>query len=330
MHISCKWERKWEPKFQEGMGVTFLERLGVKHIVGGWPTDPERDIFAKLSLDKILSMKDEYAKHNIIFDGLEEGIPIFKETIFDPEKGDKLIDLFCDDIRIAAKAGMRVIAMDLKESVNQRTGSTVGCGGNRYSSWDMKESLAKNPKNFYDFVISADQNWERITHYLERVIPVATEYKVQIACHPCDPWLPPGFRGVDRVLSNFEGFKRYIEICPSPYHGLQFCLGCMAESCDDPANEVYDIVQYFAERNKIFDIHYRNIIGGRNKFAEVYPDEGVVNVHRVMQILRDTQYPYGITYDHTPRHEDDPGSWQAAAFQTGYIQALIQAVNDEV
>ncbi|MFC1693729.1 mannonate dehydratase [Candidatus Latescibacterota bacterium] len=309
-------------------GLTFLERMGVKYKIDGFPTDPRRDVLAKLSLDKILSMKDQCAKHNIILDGLHQSNPISSTMRGDFEKGDKEIDVFCDNIMIAAKAGIRVICIDLKETPNQRTERTTGRGGNTYSSWDMEKD--KNRPNFYDTVVTADQCWERITRYLERVIPVATEYKVQIACHPSDPWLPPGFRGVDRVLGGFEGFKRYIEISPSPYHGLQICLGCMAESCVDPAKEVPGILQYFSERNKLFDIHYRNIIGGRNNFAEVYPDEGLVNMHQLMQILRDTQYPYGIDYDHSPQHADDPGSYQAAAFQIGYIQAMIQAVNDEV
>lgn len=314
--------------FHNEKGLAFLERLGVKHKFWGFPTDPEKDVFAKLSLDKILSYKDQCAKHNIILDGLHQGNPISSNMRGDYEKGNKEIDVFCDNIMIAAKAGMRCICMDLKESPNQRTESTIGRGGNRYSSWDVEE--AKNLPNFYDTVVTADQSWERITRWLEHVIPVANEYKVQIACHPSDPWLSPGFRGVDRVLGGYEGFKRYIEISPSPYHGLHLCLGCMAESCVDPVNEVPLILQYFAERNKIFNLHYRNITGGRNKFAEVYPDEGVVNMHRLMQILRDTQYPYGIDFDHTPSHDDDPGSYQAAAFQIGYIQAMIQAINDEV
>ena len=348
MHVACGGGR-------DEKGLTFLERLGVKYLASsGWPTETEEkypdNLFAKLSLDKILRLNDECAKHNIIYDGLSSSNMIFIWTIVAPDKGDKMLDVLCDNIRIASKAGIRFITTSLKEAPNSKTGQgfgetvkrnylgvgeprgegAIGRGGNRYITHDVKELLAKYPHNFYDFTISADQNWAAITHFLERVIPVATEYKVQIACHPCDPWLPPGFRGVDRVLHDFEGFKRYIEICPSPYHGLLFCLGCFAESCDDPGTEVYPIVQYFAERNKIFEFHYRNIIGGRNHFTEVYPDEGVVNMHRVMQILRDTQYPWGIDYDHTAAHKDDPGRRQSAAYQIGYIQAMIQAVNDEV
>ena len=54
-------------------------------------------------------------------------------------------------------------------------------------------------------------------HLLERTrarrralgLPVAEEYKVQMACHPSDPGIGVGvtYRGVDRVLGMSEGFK---------------------------------------------------------------------------------------------------------------------------
>ncbi|HIC69006.1 MAG TPA: hypothetical protein EYO90_05695 [Candidatus Latescibacteria bacterium] len=78
---------------------------------------------------------------------------------------------------------------------------------------------------------------------------------------PAIPWLPPGYRGVDRVLGGAQGFKRFIEICPSDYCGLNLCFGCMAESSTDPANEVPEIIHYFGSRSKIFLCHFRNIVG---------------------------------------------------------------------
>jgi mannonate dehydratase len=73
-----------------------------------------------------------------------------------------------------------------------------------------------------------------------------------------------------------------------------------------------------------------NIRGGLQDFLEVYPDEGDMNFFRVMRILRDTQYSGALCPDHMPSHPDDPGRLQAFAFGSGYIQALIQAVNSEV
>ena len=38
--------------------------------------------------------------------------------------------------------------------------------------------------------VSADMMWERITYFLKRVVPVAEENKVKMACHPHDPGMP--------------------------------------------------------------------------------------------------------------------------------------------
>jgi len=167
-----------------------------------------------------------------------------------------------------------------------------------------------------------------VAFFLERVIPVAEECKVRMACHPCDPWLPPGFKGVDRVLGGAEGFKRLIETCPSDYHGLNLCLGCMAESVEDPPNEVPEIIRYFGERRKIHLIHFRNIFGGRTNFQEVWPDEGVMNMRRLMQTLKEVGYPHMVVPDHAPGHPAAGSFEQSFAFQFGYIRAMLQAVGD--
>jgi mannonate dehydratase len=244
----------------------------------------------------------------------------------DWEKGDREIELVCQMIRAAADAGIPAVKYFLCEMENQRTESVpLGRGGVRYSTWDLEKADADTPR--YDTPITAEQNWERITHFLERVVPVATECRVRMACHPCDPWLPPGYKGVDRVLGGAEGFKRLIEICPSPYHGLNLCLGCMAESVLDPRGEVPDIIRYFGERKKIHLVHFRNIVGGRNNFQEVWPDEGVMDMYVIMKTLREVGYPHMVVPDHAPRHPA-PGSFeQAFAFQFGYVKAMIQAVN---
>ena len=102
-------------------------------------------------------------------------------------------------IRTAAKAGIPAVKYYLCAMENQRTESIpLGRGGSRLSTWDLEK--AKNRPQRHAERITADMQWERITYFLKRVIPVATECKVRMACHPCDPWLPPGYRGVDRVL----------------------------------------------------------------------------------------------------------------------------------
>ena len=254
------------------------------------------------------------------------GVPNFMRG--NREEGNKEIELVCNMVRQVAEAGIPAIKYYLCAIENQRTDSKpLGRGGSIYSTWNLEE--ARDREQRYDEVVTAETNWERITYFLERVIPVATECQVRMACHPCDPWLPPGYRGVDRVMGGADGFKRFIEICPSPYHGLNLCLGCMAESVEDPANEVPEIIRYFGSRKKIFLCHFRNIFGGRNKFQEVWPDEGVMNMHRIMQTLKEVGYVHMCVPDHAPGHKSPDSMRQAFAYQFGYIKAMIQAVMDE-
>ena len=244
------------------------------------------------------------------------------------EEGDREIELVCNMIRQAAEAGIPAVKYYLCAMENQRTESTPpGRGNSVYSTWDLEQAKDRGPR--FEKPVTAEMNWERITYFLERVVPVAEECRVRMACHPCDPWLPPGYRGVDRVLGGPEGFRRFIEIVPSDYCGVNLCLGCMAEASTDPCNEVPDIIRYFGSRNKIFLFHFRNIVGGRNKFQEVWPDEGVMNMHRNMQALKEVGYEHMCVPDHAPGHREPGAGRQAFAYEFGYIKAMIQAVTDE-
>lgn len=258
----------------------------------------------------------------------EDGGSVPNYMLGNREKGQKEIELVCKMVRATADAGIPAIKYFLCEMENQRTESKPrGRGGVRYSTWDLSKSEADTPR--YDKPVTAEENWARVTLFLERVIPVAEECKVRMACHPCDPWLPPGYKGVDRVLGGAEGFKHFLEICPSSYHGLNLCLGCMAESVNDPANEVPGIIRYFGERKKIHLIHFRNIVGGQNKFQEVWPDEGSMNMYTLMKTLKEVGYPHMVVPDHAPGHDAQGSFEQAFAFQFGYIKATMQAVNSE-
>jgi mannonate dehydratase len=181
--------------------------------------------------------------------------------------------------------------------------------------------------------VSSEDYWERISYFLEKVIPVAKETNTRLACHPYDPpGLPPGYQGTDNwdSPSIFAALQRYESLVDSPYNGFQLCLGTTAEGLKNPRREILPIVQYLGERGKIYQIHMRNIRGGLLDFAEVYPDEGETDFFQVMRILRDTQFAGSIFPDHMPTHPDDPRQLQAYAFGYGYIASLIQAVNSEV
>ena len=310
----------------QGIGISikelqFLKRHGVNNMDGpafGW------------NPDEMLKAKEICAKQGISLDTVHVGIG--KNILLgkSPER-DREIDQLCERIKIAAKVGLRGLNYNLVILPVLRTESTPGRGGSRYSTWVLEK--AKDAPLTEAGHVSADGMWERITYFLEKVIPVAAEYKVKMQCHLPDPPTPSGYRGITRVLGepNAAGLKRFIGICKSPYHGFNFCMGSCAEGLQNPGKEIFDIVRYFGKRKKIFNIHFRNIRGKRNNFREVYPDEGDVDFYKLMKVFKEVEYPYMVMPDHIPQHPGEPGgrTRPGYAFAFGYIKALIQAVNSE-
>jgi mannonate dehydratase len=208
-----------------------------------------------------------------------------------------------------------------------RTGRTPGRGDATYSTWRLQEAHPHPPLTRAGRV-DADMFWERITYFLERVIPVADEYKIRMACHPHDPGMPPeGYQGVVRVLGTVDGLKRFITIKESPYHGLNFCQGTVSEMLYNPGEEIFDVIRYFGSRQKIFNVHFRNIRGHRDDFQEVYPDEGDVNFVKALKVYIEVGYPYMLMPDHVPVAANDPEGLQSFAYCYGYIRALLQATD---
>src|SRR5262249_5171101 len=246
-----------------------------------------------------------------------------------PER-DREIDDICEKIRAASRAGFGTLTYNLSILGVVRTDSTPGRGGATYSTFNY-EKLAERNKLTDAGVVSADQLWERIDYFVKRVIPVAEEYKVRMACHPQDPAMPEpeGYRGVHRVLGTVEGLKRFVDLKPSPYHGLNFCQGTISESLKNPGEEIFDVIRYFGSRGKIFNVHFRNIKGGFLNFQETFPDNGDVNFIKAIRTYKEVGYDGMLMPDHVPKIDGDAAGKQAFAYCFGYIQALIQMVNQE-
>ena len=150
--------------------------------------------------------------------------------------------------------------------------------------------------------------FRRITYFLERAVPVAAEHKLKIACHPNDPGMPNGknWRGVVPVLGRVEGLKRFISIKENPYHGLNFCQGTICEGLENPNKEIHDIIRYFGQKKKIFNVHFRNIEGKIGDFRETFPDNGDVNMIEAIRTYREAGYDGMIMPDHVPHVGGDP------------------------
>jgi mannonate dehydratase len=201
----------------------------------------------------------------------------------------------------------------------------LGRGGSRNEAfrWDKTDQQAAPG---LAGVLSEDENWERIDYFLERVVPVAESNRVRLACHPHDPYTPSGYKGVTRVLGTVEGLKKFVLMRESPYHGLNFCQGSVGEMLDNPREEIDDIIRWFGTRGKLFNVHYRNIRGGKLSFMETFPDEGDMDMVRSLKVYKEVGYKYMVMPDHVPTISGQDPQGTAFAFCYGYIAALIQAL----
>jgi mannonate dehydratase len=243
---------------------------------------------------------------------------------------DRQIENICQMIRNVARAGISSVKYNFTFIGVPRSGTTPGRGGARYSTFVYADARQDPPLTEAGRV-DADTYWQRITYFLTRVVPVAEEYKVRLACHPQDPGMPRGrgWRGVETVLGSVDGLKRFVSIKESPYHGLNFCQGTVSEMLEKPGEQIFDVIREFGARRKIFNVHFRNISGGFLNFRETFIDDGDVDMLRAMRVYKEIGYDGMMMPDHVPVVDGDVDRLQGFAFAFGYIKALIAAVAAE-
>ena len=302
-------------------------QLGMKHICADPPGKPE-----SWTLSDLERHRDKMESFGLILDMIQLPLPSqpiekasYPDILLAGPDRDRQIDAVCKLIEDVATAGIPAAKYNLNLIGIPRTPEERGRGGSMNASfrWDKADHDAAPG---LAGVLSEDENWERIDYFLERVIPVAEGNRVRLACHPHDPYTPPGYRGVTRVLGSVEGLKKFVLMRESPYHGLNFCQGSIGEMLDNPREEIDDIIRWFGSRDKIFNVHFRNIRGGKLSFMETFPDEGDMDMVRSAKVYKEVGYRYMLMPDHVPTISGRDPTGVAFAFCYGYIAALVQAL----
>jgi mannonate dehydratase len=309
-----------------------MAALGVTHICAKLPS-PKLD--ENWSVEGLSRLRERVESFGLTLAALPlplSSLPIERAEMPDIMLGrspqrDRDIEQIQQMIQNSSRVGIPLLKYNLNVLGVPRTSRTRGRGGASYSTFVYAQ--AKQESLTEAGLISDDVMWERITYFLERVIPVATEYKVRMACHPHDPGMPAdkGYRGVHCVLGSIDGLKRFIEIKASPYHGLNFCQGTVSEMLQDPNREIVEVIRYFGSRKKIFNVHFRNIHGHFLDFQETFPDCGDVDMLHCLRVYKEIGYDGMLMPDHVPVIEGDTEGRQAFAFAFGYIRGLMQAAD---
>ena len=306
-------------------GVRRVKQLGVDHVLMGGPPIPwdEADIRSRIERLKSAGL----VLGNMMIVG-------FPNAIYGRPGRDEEIEKVQQSIRAAGRAGLPVVeynfyAHRIVEGYYEEAGR-AGAGLTAFD-YDRVKDLPPLPS---EGAHRLEEMWSNITYFLKAVVPVAEQSGVRLALHPNDPPAPIS-RGSGQIMGSLDGWKRLIEIVPSPSNGITFDCGVTRELGADPV----EICRYFGSRDRINHVHFRNVRvrAPREKYTEVFPDEGEVNMFAVMKELVRQKYPRLIYPEHPRALDADReqpnfksyypggGGYAGYAYNVGYARAMLQA-----
>ena len=178
------------------------------------------------------------------------------------------------------------------------------------------------------YELTKESIWQNLEYWIKAVTPVAEEEGIRLGIHPDDPPVE-NLGGVPRIMTNFDAFKRLIEIYPSDSNAIEFCQGTFSEMDED----IYEMIEYFASRNKILYVHFRNVSAPTpDKFHEEFINTGYVDMVKAMKTYKDAGYEGCFMDDHCPDIYNDQefpgnlGGYRSRIFAQGYIQGLLDSL----
>lgn len=305
-------------------------QLGVFNICSDPPGNPHL-----WSEDDLLSHKEKVNSFGIELDMVQ--IPLSSQVIEKSDspnimlgkspQRDTEIESIQNIIEMCGRVGIPAVKYNMNIIGIPRSESEYGRGNSKNSTFRWSKIDHDTPPGIAG-VVNEEEIWERIGYFLERVVPVAESSGVRLACHPHDPYTPDGFMGINRVLGTTNGLKKFVNLYENPFHGLNFCQGTITEMLDDPNKEIIDIIRWFGKREKIFNVHFRNIRGKKLDFMEVFPDEGSIDFVKVIKVYQEIGYKYMLMPDHVPQINGKDPKNTAFAYCYGYITALLQTINE--
>ncbi|TYP68630.1 mannonate dehydratase [Paenibacillus methanolicus] len=269
-------------------------------------------------LDAIRNLKITVESHGFAL-AVIESVPVHEDIKLGRPSRDRLIDNYSQTIRRLGAEGVPVVCYNFmpvfdwtRSQLAYRLpdGSTTLTfedetialmdpvkGDLSLPGWD--ESYTKDQmQQLIDSYngVTAEDLWQNLAYFLERIIPVAEEAGVRMAIHPDDPPWP--IFGLPRIVSNREQIERLLHHVDSPANGLTFCSGSLGADAD---NDLLAIIREFGGQGKIHFAHTRNILRtGPRSFQESShrSSDGSVDMVRVLEALWETGFDGPLRPDH--------------------------------
>lgn len=282
------------------------------------------------SLDSLLRVQERFSGHGLrVWSAVHSSARSLRIELGQPGR-DEDLETYCTFVRSLGVLGIPVAAYDFHPG-NTYSTAQVERRGYTAREFDLQVFQTEGEELRFGRVIAADEMWDNYAYFLEKVLPVAQEAGVSLALHPDDPPLPR-MNGVDKLFWHVDGYRRGLELAKhSPAWGINLCVGTWAEGGDRLGADVFEMIQEWGSQGRIFDLHFRNVSAPLPRFVETLPDDGYLDMARVMRALREVGYAGAVLPDHIPHLAGDDAFRRAGlAYSIGHMRALLRQANMEV
>jgi mannonate dehydratase len=308
--------------------IALLKQMAVFGAVGGINTKMISMADAKpWDSNAVTATKDAWKNVGLNFNVVEGPPSLGEKTKLGLEGRDEEIANFITFMQNLSKAGVDTICYNWMPVIGwyRTKNDQVGRGGALVTAFDY-EDIKSAPVTKYGEV-SKETLWKNLEYFLKAVVPEAEKIGMKLAMHPDDPQVD-SIKGISRIMTTVDNFKRLVDIVKSPSNGITMCQGNFSlMGADIPAT-----VRYFGKRKLIHFVHFRNVRGGKFKFEETFHDEGQIDMYKAMEAYYDIGFKGPIRPDHVPTMAGDsnemPGySTIGSLFAWGYMRGLMESVS---
>ncbi len=309
--------------------------LTENHISGWGKTKNQNKLW---EYDDLIRIKRTIESHGLTWEAIENFDPShWFDILLDGPKREQQMDNLKYMVANIGKAGIPIIGYYFSiagvwgwTSKNYGRGNamTVGFNADKIDvNTPIKSGMVWNmiyEENASGFIppISREEMWERLSWFLNEILPVAEENGVRMVAHPDDPPLPE-LRQAARLFYNMAEYEKLLSISKSPSNGFEFCMGTLQEM---PGSNVLEALDRHSSNGNIGYIHFRNVKGEVPNYREVFIDEGDLDIVSAIKILKKNNYEGVLIPDHSPAMSCD-APWHASmAYALGYMKALLDTL----
>ncbi len=249
---------------------------------------------------------------------------------------DRHIESYAQFLSDCGELGIPVASYDFHPGNTYTTDHVESERGYQTREFRLDDFRNKVEKQRHERVYPVEEIWENYTYFMKATLPVANQADVTMSLHPDDPPLAM-MNGVGKMLVHYDGYRRAEQISESiagkgsPGWGLTFCVGTWSEGGDKMGKDVFEMIDDFGRRGKIAEVHFRAVSSPLPNFTETLPDEGYLDLYRVMRDLKRAGFSGAVMPDHVPALGADKGINPAGtAYCIAYMRALVERASAEL